>query len=71
MEARNLDIWQLWPFVSATIIGNAVSFAFFMAALKCSKLQKTGVKDDELPWLVYLGLICAPAVMGGGIFLLR
>ena len=62
-----MTIWQLWPYVSATIIGNAVSFLFFMAALRCSQLQKAGAKDDELPWWVYLGLIVAPVVMAIGI----
>ncbi len=66
-----MTIWQLWPFIAATILGNALSFAFFMAALRCSQLQKTGVKDDELPWWVYLGLIAAPAIMAIGIALLN
>ena len=67
---RRLDLWQWWPYVSAVIVGNAVSFAFFMAAMKCSQLQKTGVKDDELPWWVYAGLIIAPVVMAVGVLLL-
>ena len=67
---RGLDIWQWWPYVSAVILGNAASFAFFMAAMKCSQLQKTGVKDDELPWWVYAGLIVAPIVGAVGIALL-
>ena len=62
-----MTMTQLWPFISAIILGNALSFAFFMAALHCSKLQKDGAKDDELPWWVYLGLIAAPLVMAGGI----
>ena len=65
-----MTIWQLWPFIAATILGNALSFAFFMAALRCSQLQKAGAKDDELPWWVYLGLIAAPIVMSIGIALL-
>ena len=65
-----MDIWQLWPFVAAGIIANGVSFAFFMAALKCSQLQKNGARDDELPWWVYLGLIGAPLLMAAGIALL-
>lgn len=68
---RGLDLWQLWPFLSAVIIGNAVSFAFFMAAMKCSQLQKKGVPDDALPWWVYLGLITAPASMVVGVALLN
>ena len=43
----------------------------FMAAMKCSKLQKEGVKDDELPWWVYAGLIVAPLVAMIGIMLLK
>ena len=66
-----MDIWQLWPIVSAVSLGNAASFLFFMAAMKCSQLQKSGVKDDELPWWVYLGLIIAPLVMSAGIALLK
>jgi len=66
-----MDIWQLWPIVSAVILGNAASFFFFMAAMKCSKLQKEGVKDDELPWWVYAGLIVAPLVAMIGIMLLK
>jgi hypothetical protein len=67
---RFMTIWQLWPIVSAVVLGNAVSFFFFMAAMKCSKLQKDGAKDDELPIWVYAGLICAPVVIGIGIHLL-
>jgi hypothetical protein len=66
-----LDIWQLWPIVSAVILGNAASFAFFFAAMKCSQLQKNGVKDDQLPGWVYAGLIVAPITMAIGIVLLR
>ena len=62
-----MDIWQLWPIVAAVILGNAASFLFFMAAMKCSQLQKTGVKDDQLPWWVYLGLVVAPLTMAGGV----
>ena len=65
-----MDIWQLWPIVSAVVFGNAVSFFFFMAAMKCSQLQKTGVKDDQLPWWVYLGLIAAPIITAIGFALL-
>ncbi len=65
-----MDIWQLWPIVAAVILGNAASFFFFMAAMKCSQLQKTGVKDDQLPWWVYLGLVVAPLTMAGGVALL-
>ena len=70
MTGCRMDIWQLWPFIAAIILGNALSFAFFMAALRCSQLQKAGAKDDELPWWVYLGLIAAPVVMAIGIALL-
>lgn len=63
-------MYEWLPLVSAVIIGNAASFFFFMAAMKCSQLQKTGVKDDELPWWVYAGLIVAPIVMAIGVALL-
>lgn len=65
-----MDIWELWPIVSAVIIGNGASFFFFMAAMKCSKLQKTGVKDDELPLWVYAGMIVAPLLVAFGAYLL-
>lgn len=66
-----MDIWAIWPIVAAVILGNAFCFAFFMAAMKCSKLQKEGVKDDQLPWWVYLGLIAAPTVGAIGFALLK
>ena len=71
IKSATMDIWQLWPFISAVILGNAVSFFFFMAAMKMSRLQKDGVQGDELPWWVYLGLFLAPAVMAVGISLLK
>jgi len=65
-----MDIWELLPLISAIIIGNALCFAFFMAALQCSKLQKQGVDDNSLPLWVYAGLIAAPVVMAVGFALL-
>jgi len=65
-----LDIWQFWSIVAATIVGNAASFFFFMAAMKCSQLQKAGVKDDALPLWVYIGLIVAPVTGAIGVALL-
>lgn len=65
-----MDVWALWPIVSAVILGNALSFAFFMAAMKASKMQKDGAKDDQLPMVVYVGLIAAPAVSAVGFALL-
>jgi len=52
-----MDVFGLIQIATAVILGNAVSFAFFMGAMKCSKLQKNGVKDDELPWWVYVCLL--------------
>lgn len=66
-----MDVWTLWPIVSAIILGNALSFAFFMAAMKASKLQKEGASDDRLPLWVYAGLIAAPAVFSLGFVLLN
>ncbi len=66
-----MDVWALWPIVAAVILGNAFSFAFFMAAMKASKLQKQGAKDDELPAWVYAGLIAAPVVGAIGFALLK
>jgi len=65
-----LDLWGWWQIVSAVIVANGVSFYFFMAAMKCSQLQKNGVKDDELPWWVYGGLLAAPVVGAIGVSLL-
>lgn len=65
-----MDIWQFLSLVSAMILGNAVSFLFFMAAMKCSQLQKNGVPDDQLPLWVYAGLAVAPLTMAGGVSLL-
>ena len=65
-----MDVWALWPIVSAVILANALSFAFFMSAMKASKLQKQGAKDNQLPLWVYAGLIAAPIVMSGGFVLL-
>ena len=66
-----MDVWSLWPFVSAIILGNALSFAFFFAAMKASKLQKQGTPEDRLPLWVYGGLIAAPLVFSGGFILLN
>ena len=66
-----MDIWAIWPIVSAVIIGNAASFAFFLAAMKMSRLEKTGVKDDEFPWWVYVCFLVPCAVAIGGLLLLR
>lgn len=65
-----MTIWQWWPYVSAVIVGNAVSFLFFMAAMKCSRLQKNGVKDEDLPLWVWVGLLVAPATGAVGVALL-
>lgn len=65
-----MDIWYFMQIVAAVIFANAASFAFFMAAMKMSKLQKTGVKDDEFPWWVYLCFIVPPLIMAGGASLL-
>ncbi len=65
-----MTVWDIWPYVSAIILANALCFAFFMAAMKASKLQKQGAKDDQLPLWVYFGLIGAPVVMSGGFVLL-
>ena len=66
-----MDIESFFQISSAVIFANAASFFFFMAAMKCSKLQKNGAKDDELPPWVYAGLIAAPSFMGVGLYLLN
>ncbi|MBM1570141.1 hypothetical protein [Sulfitobacter mediterraneus] len=59
-----MEFWYFCQIAGAVMLGNAFSFAFFMGAMKCSKLQKNGVKDDELPWWVYLCLI-VPLLFAG------
>lgn len=54
---------ELWPIVTAVVVGNAASFAFFMAALQCSKMQKNGTQSDNLPLWVYAGLLAGPAAL--------
>ncbi len=58
-----LDIWFFFGIVGAVVFGNGVSFYFFLAAMKASKLQKDGAKDNELPLWVYPGLIAGPALV--------
>jgi|OM-RGC.v1.035472217 uncharacterized membrane protein YhdT len=55
--------------IAAVMVANAASFAFFMAAMKCSKLQKQGVKDDALPLWVYACLVLPLLFAGWGISL--
>lgn len=65
-----MDIWQFCAVVAAVVLGNGVSFYFFMAAMKASKDQKNGAKDDELPIWVYPGLMAGPilvAVIASGL----
>ena len=64
-----MEIWYFVQIVSAVIVGNAASFAFFMGAMECSRLQKSGAKDDELPWWVYVCLIVPPLMVSGGAYL--
>lgn len=71
-EGLALD-WSIYDWlkvVSAVVFGNALVVSWVAAAIKCHQLQKTGVKDDELPWWVYLGLIAAPLTVAGGAALL-
>lgn len=67
---RGMDTWNFLSTITAVILGNAASFAFFMGAMKCSQLQKNGVKDDALPLWVYACLIAAPMVAIPGAYLL-
>lgn len=57
--------------IAAIIVANGVCFAFFMGAMKASRLQKNGAADDELPWWVYICLIVAPALLAIGSYLLE
>lgn len=66
-----MDMSLFFQTVAAVILANAVSFAFFMGAMKASKLQKEGVKDDELPLWVYPCLIVAPLAFTGGLYLVQ
>ena len=65
-----MDVSEFLQVSAAVVFANAVCFAFFMAAMKCSRLQKQGAKDDELPLWVYAGLIAAPITMALGAWLL-
>lgn len=65
-----MDIWWFLAVAAAVVFGNGVSFYFFIAAMKASKLQKGGAKDDELPIWIYPGLIAAPALVAIGAALL-
>jgi hypothetical protein len=53
----------------AVILANAACFAFFMGAMECSRQQKRGVADDQLPLWVYPCLIVAPFLMAVGAYL--
>lgn len=66
-----MDFYEWVSICAAVMFGNAASFAFFMAAMKCSKLQKNGAKDDELPALVYAGLIVPPLFFSLGVYLMK
>jgi len=60
-----MDMSYFLQISAAVMLGNAVSFAFFMGAMKCSKLQGKGVADDALPLWVYACLIAAPLSLAG------
>jgi hypothetical protein len=64
-----MDIWYWLQIVAAVIVANGLSLGWFLAAIKCHRLQKTGVKDDQLPWWVYAGLIAAPVMGAAGLVL--
>lgn len=65
-----MDFYYFLQVISAVMLANAASFAFFMAAMKCSKLQKQGIKDDALPLWVYAGLLAPLGLAGWGVALL-
>lgn len=65
-----MEILDFLPVVSAVLLANAASFLFFMAAMKCSRLQKKGVGDDELPLWIYAGLLVPLILAGIGFYLL-
>ena len=59
-----MDLETYAQVVPAVIIGTALSFAFFMGALRASRDQsRDGKSDDELTRWVYPGLIAAPLVL--------
>lgn len=66
-----MDIWFFVQVAAAVVFGNAASFAFFMAAMKASKLEKKGVSDDNFPAWVYAGLMAAPLLLSWGAWLAR
>lgn len=57
-----MNIDDILHIATAVILGNAVSFAFFMAALKISRLQSQGASEDDLPLWTWLCMIPAPLV---------
>ena len=59
-----MNIVGFLQIAAAVIVGNAASFAFFMAAMKASKEQKAGKADHELPRWVYAGFIAPIAMVG-------
>ena len=67
---RRMDIWQLWPIVSAVIPGTRRRFSFH-GRDEVQQASEGGRRDDELPWWVYAGLIVAPLVAMIGIMLLK
>ncbi|MDZ7906515.1 MAG: hypothetical protein U5N55_12645 [Cypionkella sp.] len=66
-----MDTFSALPIVASVILANFLSFAFFMAAMKASQLQKAGAKDDQLPLWVYAGLIAAPSLAAFGFYFLH
>jgi hypothetical protein len=69
--AVHLDFWYFMQIVAAVIAANAASFAFFMGAMKASKEQKAGKKEDQLPLWVYPCLIVPPLIVSLGAYLLH
>lgn len=65
-----MDFYFFLQTVTAVMIANAASVAFFFGAMKCSKLQKGGAANDELPLWVYACLIAPLGLAGLGALLI-
>lgn len=65
-----MDFYFFVQVAAAVVVGNAASFAFFMGAMKMSRLQSQGVKEEDLPVWTWFALMPAPAMLALGAALL-
>ncbi len=62
-----MSIFELLSIVAAVVLGNAVSAAFAIAAIKSVRLQRDGATNDQLPLWVWIGMAFAPIVVFVGV----